>query len=201
MKTKKRTKTKDALLLVSKEDMDDIGLTVKNLMEDEMSFLVNKYIYKYKNATASTFGWTEDDLRQHIMIILWKGVVTYNPDKNVKLTTYLSTILYYQMGNLSKSCQNKKNSMSKLYCPDDLYDSEEITIFENAEDWSIYSQQFKILMDKMTKGEMKVLVHHLLKDQSISKMQKSLKMNRVDIISNLKSLKSKMEYYLGDQNG
>jgi len=198
MKTKKRTKTRDTLLSYSKEDMDKIGIQVKLLMENEMNYLVNKYIYKYKNATASTFGWNEDDLHQHIMIILWKGAATFDPTKNVKLTTYLSTMLYYQMGNLSKSCQNQKNSMSKLYCPEDLYESEHTTDFNNAEDWSVYAQQFKILMNKMTKLETKVLVSHLLKGESITQMQKTLSMKRPDIIHNIKSLKDKMEYYLGD---
>lgn len=104
------------------------------------------------------------------------------------------------MGNLSKSCQNKKNSLSKLYCPEDLYDSEYTTEFTSAEDWSIYAQQFKILMDKMTKPESKVLVAHLLKGESITQMQKSTKLKRPEIISNIKSLKEKMERYLGKDN-
>lgn len=197
---RKRTKTKDRLLSLSKQESDKLGLEVHNLMQNELSYLVNKYVYKYRNATASTFGWTEDDLRQHIMIILWKGAATFDSSKKVKKTTYLSTILYYQMGNLSKSCQNQKNSNSKLYCPEDLYDSEYTTDFNCPEDWSVYSQQFKILMDKMTKLETKVLVAHLLRGDSVTQMQKKLKVPRPEIVSAIKSLTNKMNYYLGEHD-
>lgn len=195
---KKRTKTKDKLLKISKERMDEIGIEVDRLMKNEMKYLTNKYIFKYRNSTASVFGWNEDDLRQHIMIILWKGVATFDKTKKVALTTYLSTILYYQMGNLSKSCQNQKNSMSKMYCPEDLYDSEFTTDFSSSEDWLRYSQQFSILMDRMNSLEKKVLVSHLLRDESITQMQKRLKIPRPNIVSSLKSLKDKMESILGD---
>lgn len=196
--TKKRTKTKDKLLSFSAEERDKLGIEVARMMDNEMSYLVNKYMGKYRSSTASTFGWTDDDLRQHIMIILWKGAATFDPKKKVKMTTYLSTMLYYQMGNLSKSIQNDKNSNSKLYCSDDLYDNEFTTDLNNAEEWNIYSQQFKILMDKMSKVEQKILISHLLSGESITQMQKKLKMQRSDIIASIKSLKGKMEYYLGE---
>lgn len=198
MAIKKRTKTRDKLLSIPKDEMDKLGIEVARLMENEMSFLVNKYMYKYRNSTASTFGWNEDDLRQHIMIILWKGAATYDPARKVKLTTYLSTMLYYQMGNLSKSIQNDKNTNSKLYCPEDLYDSPHTTDYIDGEQWASYSMQFKILMDKMTGLETKVLTAHLLNGDSITQMQKNLKLKRPEIISAVKSLKGKMNHYLGD---
>lgn len=196
-KKPKRTKTNDKLLSLTKEESDKIGVEVVRLMDNEMSYLVNKYMFRYRNATSSTFGWTDDDLRQHIMIILWKGVATFDPTKKVKMTTYLSTILYYQMGNLSKRCQNDKNSLSKLYCPEDLYDSEETIDPNSTEDWSAYAQNFSILMERMSTLETKVLVSHLLRGESITRMQKSFKVKRPELISAIKSLKEKMEYYLG----
>jgi len=197
MTKKKRTKTRDILLSIPKEEMDKIGLEVERLMNNEMSFIVNKYIFKYKKATAAVFGWNESDLRQHIMIILWKGVATFDNTKNTKITTYLSAILYYRMGNLSKSCQNQKNSMSRLYFSEELYSDESLMDLNSSEDWLIYSQQFKILMGRITKDEKRVLIAHLLDGQSLTEMQETLKMKRLAVVSNLKSLKEKMEKYLG----
>ena len=197
-KETKRTKTKDKLQSIPKEEMDRLGLEVERLMNNEMSYLVKKYFYKYRNATASTFGWTDEDLKQHIMIILWKGVATYDESKNAKMTTYLSKILFYQMANLSKKCQSLKSSKTKMYCPEDLYDSELTTDFTTSEDWTLYSQQFEILMDRMTKLETKVLLSHLMNGESITQMQKKLKVKRPELIGAIKSLKEKMDLYLGE---
>lgn len=167
-------------------------------MNNEMKYLVNKYVYRYINTVGSTFGWNEDDLRQEITIILWKGVATFDESRKIKMTTYLSTILYYQMGNLSKKCQNKKNSMSKLYCPEDLFESEFTSDLTSCEDWFAYSQSFYILMDKMTKLESQVLISHLLDGNSITQIQKKLKIKKPLIVAAFKSLKEKMNKYLGD---
>lgn len=200
MKKNKRTKTRDKLLSLSREESNRIGLEVQKLMTGDMKYLVNKYMFRYRNSVKSTWGWNDDDLHQHIMIILWKGVATFDAEKNIKMTTYLSTILYYQMGNLSKSIQNPKNSLSKFYCPEEIYDTENMTDFTTAEDWSIYAQSFGVLMGSMSQNEMKVLVAHLLDGLSLTQMQKKFKMKRPDLVGIIKSLTNKMEYYIGEQD-
>lgn len=191
-----RTKTKDALLSLSEEEKNKVGVEVERLIKGEMSYIVNKYINQYKRAAFETFGWEKDDLLQHIRIILWKGVVTFDPSKNFKMTTYLSKMLYYQMGNFSKTCQNKKNSQSKLYCPGILFDSEEIIDMNSAEDWALYVRKFKVLMTKLSKKDMKVLVSHLLYGHSLIEMEEKLGLKKSEIISSLKRIKEKMEVYL-----
>jgi RNA polymerase sigma factor (sigma-70 family) len=191
-----RTKTKDALMSLSPEESSAVGLEVERLIKNEMSYIVNRYLNKYKAAAFSTFGWEKEDLLQHIRIILWKGVVTFDASMNFKMTTYLSKILYYQMGNFSKTCQNKKNSQSKLYCPSVLFESEEIIDFNSAEDWAVYSRKFKVLLTKLSKKDMKILVSYLIYGHSISDMETKLNIKKPEVVAALKRIKEKMDVYL-----
>lgn len=191
-----RTKTKDRLLSLTKEESDLIGIEVERLVKNEMSYIVNLYINKYKKAVFDTFGWEKDDLLQHIRIVMWKGVATFDPEMKFKMTTYLSKMLYYQMGNLSKACQNKKNSNSKLYCPGELFDSEEIIDYDSAEDWAIYSRKFKVLLTKLSKRDMKVLVSHLVYGHSMADMETKYGFKKTEIVASLKRIKEKMEIYI-----
>lgn len=191
-----RTKTRDALLSLSEDEKDRIGIEVERLIKNEMSYIVNRYVNRYKRAVFETFGWEKDDLLQHIRIILWKGVATFDVSKNFKITTYLSKMLYYQMGNLSKSCQNKKNSLSKLYCPGVLFDTEEIIDMNSAEDWAVYSKKFKVILTKLSKKDMKILVSHLIYGHSMVEMETKLGYKKSEVVSALKRIKEKMEIYL-----
>ena len=191
-----RTKTRDALMSLSDEEKDRIGLEVERLIKNEMSYIVNRYINRYKRAVFETFGWEKDDLTQHIRIILWKGVATFDPSKNFKMTTYLSKTLYYQMGNLSKACQNKKNSQSKLYCPGELFYSEEIVDMNSAEDWAVYSKKFKVILGKISKKDMKILVSHIVYGHSLQEMEEKLGFKKSEVVAALKRIKEKMEIYL-----
>jgi RNA polymerase sigma factor (sigma-70 family) len=191
-----RTKTKDALLSLSEEESNQAGLEVERLIKGEMSYIVNKYLNQYKRAAFETFGWDKDDLMQHIRIIMWKGVVTFEADRGFKVTTYLSKMLYYQMGNFSKTCQNKKNSQSKLYCPGELFSSEEIIDFNSAEDWAIYAKKFKVILTKIGKKDRKILIAHLIYGFSIAEMEEKLSIKKNEVVASLKRIKEKMEIYL-----
>jgi DNA-directed RNA polymerase specialized sigma24 family protein len=190
-----RNKTKNVLLALSEVETNRIGIEVERLIKNEMSFIVNKYVYKYKNATFETFGWDTDDLLQHIRVLMWRGVATFNPERKLKMTTYLSSILYYQMGNLSKKISSKKNSQSKLYCPEVFYDSEEMIDFTTAEDWLLYARKFEHLVGRLTDLETKVLVMHLIYGHTLDEMEEKLSVKRVDLIKSIKVIKVKMENF------
>jgi len=194
---KKRTKTIDKLQSLTEVQKNEIGLKIEELINSDLSYIVNLYLRKYKNATFNTFGWDKDDLLQHIRIIMFKAVATYEGNKNAKLTTYVSRILYYQMANLSKKCQSKKNLLSQIYCPEVLFDSEELTNFDNGESWTEYTQSFKILQDNLTSRETKVLLRYLAFGDSITKMMEVLKLDRPTVVGSLKTIKLKMKKYMG----
>ena len=162
-----------------------------------MSYIVNLYLRKYKNAAFNTFGYDQDDLLQHIRIIMFKAVATYDAGKNAKMTTYVSRVLYYQMANFSKKCQSKKNLLSQIYCPEVLFESEETINFNTAQDWAEYAQNFKILQDNLSSRETKVLLRYLAYGDSITKMMGVLSLDRVAVVSSIKSIKSKMKKYMG----
>lgn len=188
-----RNKTRNVLLSFSDEERDRLGLETERLIKNEMSYIVNKYIYSYQQAAMNTFGWDKDDLTQYIRVVLYKGVATYSPDKKVKMTSYLSAILYYQMGNLSVKIQNKKNSNSKLYCPEVFYESEEMIDFTTAEDWLIYVRKFEGILERLTSTEKKVLIYHLIYGHTLGQLEVKLKIPRSDIVKSLKTLKKKVE--------
>ena len=176
---------------------EELGLKVESLISRELSYIVNRYISRYTYAVKNTFGWDEDDLLQYIRLALWKGVATYDPTKKAKEVTYLSRILEYAFANLAKKCNTKKHSLSKLYFPDQIFITEELTIDETAEDWLQYMRSFSAIKDKISKVEMKILVKHLLMDQDIKDIANDLDLKRSDVISIIKNIRSKMELTLG----
>lgn len=192
----KRNRTITVLMSLTRQQSNELGLQVEKLIKNEMSYIVNKYVRQYRSAAQETFGWTTDDLMQHIRLILFKGMATFDPSKNFKITTYLSTILYYQMGNFSKTCQSNKNSNSKIYCPETLHPADETTTKETAEDWYAYMESFKILMGRLSEGEKKILYLHLVDDHSIGEMEAETKMPRAEIVGHIKSLKLKISEHM-----
>lgn len=188
-----RNKTRNVLLSLSDEERDRLGLETERLIKNEMSYIVNQYVYRYQQAALNTFGWDRDDLLQYIRMVLYKGVVTFTPDKNVKITSYLSAILYYQMGNLSTKIQNKKNSNSKLYCPEVFYESDEMIDFTTAEDWLLYAKKFEGILDRLNKSEKKILIYHLIYGHTLGQIEEKLLIPRSEIVKSLKTLKKKIE--------
>ncbi len=190
---KKRTKTKDKLLALSKEESDKIGLQVIQIMEGELKSKVNSYIYKYEKSCKNVWGWEREDVKQYITEVIWKGVVTFSPEKKIPLKGYLSTILYYQMGNLSKTLQSKRNALTKLYCPEELFDAEETTIDNSSEDWHNYMRSFGVLKGKLTPLEKKILSAHLLGDLDLRQTQKHFNLKREEVLNILMNMRDKME--------
>lgn len=183
---------------LTRQQSNELGRQVEHLIKNEMSYIVNRYVRKYRSAAQETFGWTTEDLMQHIRIILFKGAATFDPSRNFKITTYLSSILYYQMGNFSKTCQSKKNSNSKIYCPDILHPADENTTKETAEDWYGYMESFKILMDILSEKEKQVLYLHLVDDYSIGEMEAETKLPRAEVVGIIKSLKLKISIHMSE---
>ena len=198
MTKKKISKTDEIVLSLSREEANRIGLEVERLIENEMSYIVNKYIRSYANACKDTFGWDEEDLLQHMRILMWKGVATYQEGKNAKMTTYLSSILGYRMANLSKRIKRKKHQMCKLSFFDELAETDETTEFDTPEHWMKYAERFRVLVDRMNKIEEQVLVCHLIEDMSLKQMEKKLSVRRPLLVSALKTLKEKMQTYMGE---
>lgn len=198
MTTKKRTKTKDKVLSLSKEESDLIGIKVYNLMKTDLKFIVNKYVMSYRSACKNILGWDDEDIKQYIAEILWKGVATFDDLKNVKLTTYLSAILYYQMANLSKSLQKKKRYTNTVLTEETLKRAEEAVDETTTEDWIQHRNKFSVLLGNISKKETNVLILHLLNGFSVEEMKKELKLPRTEIISILKGINEKLKIALGD---
>lgn len=190
-----RNKTRNVLSSLTNEERDRLGLETERLIKNEMSYIVNRYIYRYQYAAANTLGWDKDDLLQHIRMILYKGVATFDLDKKVKITSYLSTILYYQMGNLSIKIQNKKNSNSKLILVETVYESEDMIDFTTSEDWLLYARKFENIVNKLNPVEHKLLVYHLVYGHSIVELEKKMGITKVEIVKSLKTLKVKIEEF------
>lgn len=198
MTKEKRTKTKDKVLSLSKEESDLIGIKVFHLMKTDLKYIVNKYVMSYRVACRNILGWDDEDIRQHMAEILWKGVATFDESKNFKLTTYLSAILYYQMANLSKSLQKKKRYTNTVLTEETLKRAEEAVDESTTEDWVQHRNKFSILLGNITKKETNVLILHLLNGFTVEEMKKELKLPRTEIVSILKGMNEKIKMALGD---
>ena len=195
---KSNNKADKKVLSLSREEADKIGIKVEHLIKNDMRFIVNKYVTSYYKACHETFGWEKEDILQHIRILLWKGVATFEEGKNAKLTTYLSSILNYRMFNLSKKIKRKKYQMCKLDFCESTIENEDMIDFGTPEDWYSYAQNFAVLQSQMNAIEEQVLIGHLIHNSSLSQMEKDLKVKRPMLVAAVKSLKEKMKEYLGE---
>jgi DNA-directed RNA polymerase specialized sigma24 family protein len=188
-----RNKTRTVLSSLSNEERDRQGLETERLIKNEMSYIVNHYIYRYQHAAANTLGWDKDDLLQYIRMVLYTGVVTFSIEKKVKMTSYLSSILYYQMGNLSIKIQNKKNTNSKLVMVETIYESEDMIDYTSSEDWLVYARKFENIVSKLSNTEQKLLVYHLVYGHSMRELEEKIGAPKIEIVKALKTLKHKIE--------
>lgn len=188
-----RNKTRTILQNISPEERDRLGLETERLIKTDMNYIVNHYIYRYQHAAVNTLGWDKDDLMNHIRMILYVGVVTFKTDKNVKMTSYLSTILYYQMGNLSIKIQNKKNTNSKMVFVETMYESEDMIDYTTSEDWLVYAMKFEKVIDKLNSVEQKLLVFHLIYGYTMKDLEEKVGASKLEIVKALKTLKHKIE--------
>jgi DNA-directed RNA polymerase specialized sigma24 family protein len=144
-------KTEAKIKSLSRDESNAIGLKIEELIRGDMSYIVNKYIRKYKTSAYDVFGWTPEDLLQQIRIVMWKGLATFQPEKKFKITTYLSVILLNYFLSLSKKCRSNKNAKAKLYCVEEVYETvEEPSEHIDAEMLLDAQQNTQYFMDKLT---------------------------------------------------
>lgn len=106
---------------LGKKRNDELGAEVERLMKNEMAWITNRYILQYRHSAFDIFSWTTDDLRQQIRVIMWRGLAVYKKDRGVKVTTYLSAVLFHWFISFSRRCHSKKNSQARLHCVDQLF--------------------------------------------------------------------------------
>lgn len=196
----KVSKTKQRILSLSREEANQVGLKVEALMKKELAYIVNKYVTQYQQAAFETFGWERDDILQHIRVALWKGVATFNPDFGFKIETYLSSILDKTFLNLSRKCKTKKHSLTKLYCPENFYESEETIFQETGEDWVRYAQSFSVLVGSLNQKENKIMVRYLVYGESTNEISKNTKIKKTEVIKLLKNIKSQLQNFMEATN-
>lgn len=198
--TQKRNKTKTRLLSLSEEEKNEVGLQVELAMKKEMAYLVNLLVRNYEKAVAETFGWDREDLMQYVRISLWKGLATFDASLGYRRITYLSNILNKDFLNLSKKCKTKKHSLSKLYCPEELFAVEEIIFKETGEDWVRYAQSFSILLGSVNRLEQKIMVRYLIYGDNVEELCVSMKLKRSEVIGIIKDIKERVSIVMGGSN-
>jgi len=220
-------RTNDKLKGLTTKQADEIGVEVDRLMGDELDYVVNMYVCKYRNAVRETLGWTKEDLEQEIRVALWKGLATFDKSRAVKVTTYLSATLHNLFANIAKTCKAAKNHGAQLSKEAFLLPSQEPSDPFDAECWSEYIRRFDLLMENLTPGEVYVMRYVLLNDTierdieglspkvkakpskkpkftTIEDVAISLAIKRSVVVAIVLSIKNKMQRYLevdGDGDG
>ncbi len=196
MKKPTRRKTKNKLLSLTDKEKYEIGIEMERLINNELSYIVNRHINSYKKAACDTFGWDRDDLLQYVRESVWKGLATFDRSLGYKVETYICSILSRSFFNLSKKCKTKKHSMTKMFCPDELFETEEMMFHDTGEDWVRYGQSFGVLLGNMEVKEQKIMVLYLVHGKDITEMSEELKIKRTEVVRNIKTLKQKIKIFM-----
>lgn len=191
-------KTETILLNLSRERANEIGLRVEHLIKTDMRYIVNRYISQYRLNVADTFGWTREDLLQQIRITMWKGLATFDESKNFKVTTYLSAILFNYFMSLSKKCRSLRNSQSKLYCVENIFDSQAASD-DMVDDWVSYTNSLKELMENLSLMEIIVLKLQIEAGYGVTTISEKLKLKKPVVIGIIKSVKRKLKLLVQEQ--
>lgn len=189
-------KTQEILLNLPRERADEIGRQVEVHLRTDMAYIVNRYVKSYRTAVSNTFGWTEEDLVQQVRIVFWKGLATYKPEKQFKITTYLSAILHNYFNSLYKKCRSLRNSRTKLLCVENIYETDASVTLEGADDWYDYARSFNYFMDKLSEIETTILNLKLTRGDSIAAISEKLEMPKHQVVAIEKAIKSKISQHL-----
>lgn len=193
MAARKKSKVAKAIAALSREESDRIGMEVAIAMKTDLKFLVYSYSRSCSHLVKDTFGWEQEDLEQHMMEVLWKGLATYDESKRIKKTTYLSVIFKNSMANLIKACNRDKRRLTRLYCPEIMVEDSEQSAQLTGEDWVSYQSTFSSVIGHLSEREKKVMAYHLAYGMSISDICRKTRITKVEVVSIIKMIKDKME--------
>lgn len=197
------------LLSLTEEQKTAIGLRIEELLQNEMRYIANFYISRYRAATAASLGWSKEDLTQSVKIALWKGLATFDSSKNFKVETYLSSILRKYFASLAKRCRSaKKNRVLHIEdCVrgelDDSASAQDHLMAnhpkseENRPDDLAHKQtSIERFTSKLSDLELKVLEAHVVKGRSIPVVAKDLNLPRNQITKTVKALRIELKHHL-----
>jgi RNA polymerase sigma factor (sigma-70 family) len=182
-------KTSRKLKRISPVRLEAIGLQIESLLAGEMKSVSRFYVGKYHPMLRETLGYTAEDILQEIRIVIWRGIATYNP-KMSKLKTYLCNLLRRRFHNLAIRKNRKKRG--RLIPVEKLSQDQQPVDQHNNETWLDYLEQFQNIVDTLDKSEMNVLKWHL-KGYTLDEICRKTNQRRVNVIKNLKTIKTRME--------
>lgn len=195
--SKSPSKVERILKSLPKERIDQIGIEVDHLMKTDLKFIVNHYLMAYRTTAKDVFGYDLDDLRQEIMMILIGALATYQEDKGVKITSYLSVCLKNYMKNFTKKSGRKKYFLTKLYFPE-KFQGMDVGQEVSEEDWADFGSRFKNVYDFLSETERKFLYHHLIEGEGINDIKDSLGLTTNEVVKIIREIEVKMGVYDGD---
>lgn len=139
-----------------------------------------------------------DDLIQEGMIGLYKGIITYDKNKNDSFTNYASLCIKRQIiSAIKKSNSLKYSFFQDLINEDDFYINEIPAIDENPESKIIIKEDFSNLkqeiLTKLTEFEKNVLKEYL-NGKSYDEIALKLGLNKKSVDNALSRIRNKLNY-------
>jgi len=171
-----------------------------------MSYIVNKYVRQFSGVAYDVFGLTRDDLYQNVRIAFWRGLATFDPSRNCKVTTYLSVILFHYFMSFSKKCKSSKNCKAKLYPVEELFEKyDESKQPPSAQDQVHWDESVSYLLEKLSDKEKSILKYYANEESGISQISsetgipkaqvaKTIKNIRIKVISHYRELQDEEDY-------
>lgn len=178
-----------------------------------MRFLATRYVKRYRKSVEELFGWTPDDLMQHIRIAVWKGLATFDPKRGIKVETYLSTIINNFFNSLAKRCGGAARHRPVMLT--DLHDEYEGCAFlqeqlfhkqhatpqgvEPVDEHASRAEWSEYFIGKLTALEAQVGRYHFIEGVSLQSLADEMHLTRQALNDAAQSFKHKLLQHVREE--
>jgi DNA-directed RNA polymerase specialized sigma24 family protein len=92
-----------------------LSIEIEQLIAGELKATISHFIRKYEDRLTYKLGIDRDDLMNDIRMQIWKGLISWSPDKKAKRYTYLSSIIEKRFRTLIRQAGTVKFSSISYY--------------------------------------------------------------------------------------
>ena len=167
---------------------------IERLLETDLKATIESMYSKYGEAFDHKLGMSKDDIINDMRIQIWKGLLNFRPERNVRLKTYLDNLVKNRFNTFRRRASLKKyNSVDyfKNVFSHDGVDQEHFKTEETGE--TILERRQELMKDlvSLTDGERRIL-SDLILGFTLDEMVQRNKLQLSEVISSINRIDARV---------